>query len=368
MTKAMSPERTRFGILPKMLIVLVLVSLLPLLVVWYLNYQTMMAQVALTANERMESDAKALVTRVDDWMEMNSRMLRENAAESGIRSMDPKQQRPELKLIKTEYPWIHAVLVMTPDGKSISRSDDKPLKDYSDRAYLQQVLAGEPMGQQVLIGKTTGLPGLALAVPIHDDAGEVKGILTISMATAVLSAYVTNLRIGETGHAFLLDRKGKVIAHQSMEDSTFRKDFSEHPAYKAFITEGKQSLVYRNEKRNRKVIAYMKGTEAGWTLITEQDYEEAFGPIASANRNAIATLAISLSAVLIIAFVLSRRLTQPIRHLTSIANEASLARFSAVDGGLTEKGRGDEIGELARSVERLAVSLRVALKRLQKKP
>ena len=361
-------KTTRFGIFPKLLIVLVVVALVPLLVVWYLNYQTMMTQMTLTAHERIASVASALANRVDDWMDMNSRMLRENAAESGIRSMDPEQQRPDLKLIKTEYPWIHAVLVMAPDGRSISRSDDESLKDYSDRAYVQQVLAGQAMGQQVLIGKTTGLPGLALAVPIHDGAGGIKGILTISMATAVISAYVTNLRIGETGHAFLLDKEGKVIAHQSMEDSTFRKDFSEHPAYLAFTAEGKESLVYRDERTDRDVIAYMRSTGGGWTLVIQQDYDEAFSAIAATNRNATITLAISLSAVLLIAFLLSRRLTHPIRRLTSVANEASLANFSAINRELAEKDRGDEIGELARSVERLAVSLRAAIGRLQKKP
>ena len=368
MKQASETKATRFGIFPKLLIVLAIVALVPLLVVWYLNYQTMMTQVTLTAHERMESVANALATRVNDWMEMNSRMLRENASESRIRSMDPEQLKPDLKLIKTEYPWIHAVLVMAPDGQSISRSDDESLKDYSDRAYVQQVLAGEPMGQQVLIGRTTGLPGLALAVPIHDDAGEIKGILTISMATAVISAYVTNLRIGETGHAFLLDKEGKVIAHQSMEDSTFRKDFSHHPAYLAFTTEGKKNLVYRDEKTDRDVIAYMKSTGGGWTLVTQQDYDEAFSAITATNKNAIVTLAISLSAALMVAFVLSRRLTHPIRRLTAVANEASLANFSAINKELAEKDRGDEIGELARSVERLAVSLRAAIGRLQKKP
>jgi len=366
MTQRTEKLETRLGIFPKLLIVLILVSLLPLLIVWYLNYQTTMKQVTLTAHERVEAVSDSLVARVNDWMDMNSRMLRENAAEPGIRSMDPEEQKRNLSLIKAEYPWIHTVLVMAPDGNSVSRSDDLPLKDYSDRAYVQRVLAGEPMGQQVLIGKTTGLPGLALAVPIRGDEGAVKGILTISMVTAVLSIYVTDMRIGETGYAFLLDPDGKVIAHQSMQDSTFRKDFADHPAFLAFTKQGKSHLVYRDEERARSVIAYMKGTDAGWTLVTQQDYDEAFSAIASTNRNAIITLLITLSAVLVVAYMLSRRLTRPIQRLTGIANEASLANFSAVNEDMSEKYRRDEIGELARSVERLAVSLRVAIGRLQK--
>ncbi len=360
--------KTRFGVFPKLLMVLVIVSLLPLLIVWYVNYQTTMKQVTLMAHNRMQTATNALASRVNDWMEMNTRMLRENAVEPGMRSMDPRMLKPSLGSIKKEYPWIQAVLVIAPDGNSISRSDDSPLKDYSDRTYVQQVLAGEPMGQQVLIGKTSGLPGLALAVPIRGEEGAVKGILTISMATVVLSAYVTNMRIGNTGYAFLLDAEGKVIAHQSMEDNTFRKDFSKHPAFLAFMKEGKSKLVYRDEERDRSVIAYMKRTGGGWTLVAQQDYDEAFSTVVATNRNAIITLLLTLLAVLVVAYILSRRLTLPIQRLTRIANEASLANFNSVSAGMSETDRSDEIGELARSVERLAVSLRATIGRLQKNP
>ncbi len=361
-------QKTGFGIFPKTLTLLALASVLPLLIVWFLNYQATMKQVTLTAHERLDAVSEILVARVNDWMEMNTRMLRENAAAGAIRSMDPERQKPVLTVIQEEYPRIHTMLVIGPDGNSISRSDDKPLKNYSDRTYVQQVLAGEPLGQQVLIGKTTGLPGLALAVPIRGEDETVKGVLVSSMATVVLSAFVTNTNIGDTGFAFLLDAQGKVIAHQSMQDANFRKDFSAHPAFVAFNEQGKSSLAYRDDERGGSVIAYMKRTAGGWTLVTQQDHDEAFGAIAATNTNAVVMLVITLSVVLVVAYLVSRRIAQPIQRLTRIANEASLANFSAVDGHMSEKDRGDEIGELARSVERLAVSLRVAMGRLQKKP
>lgn len=367
MTHNKDKLKSRFGILPKLLIVLVLVSLLPLLVVWYLNYQTMMQQATLSARERLEAMAEVFVGRANVWMDMNVRMLRENAAEPDIRSMDPERQKPILRIISAEYPWIHSALVIGPDGKSISRADDMPLQDYSDRIYVQQVLAGKPLGQQVLIGKTTGLPALTLAVPIRSDGGTVQGILAVSMATALLSAYVAEIRIGDTGYAFLLDAAGKAIAHKSILNSNFQGDYSEHPAFLALTNDGESKLVYRDEERDASVIAYTKRTDAGWVLVTQQDYDETFQAVAVTNRYAIVTLVITLLAVLLVAALLSRRLTRPLRRLTRIANEASLANFAAINKDTLAKDRNDEIGELARSVERLAVSLRVAIGRLQKK-
>jgi methyl-accepting chemotaxis protein len=356
----------RFGIFAKLLILLVLISLLPLLVVWFLNYQSTLNQVREAAQERLEATSNLLATHVADWIEMNSRMLRENAASPSMRSMDPEVQRPILRLTKDEYPWIHSMLVIAPDGNSISRSDELPLKNYSDRRYVQQVLAGEPMGQQVLIGKTTGLPGLALAVPIEGAHGEVSGMLVASMATALISSYLTNVQIGETGYAFLLDRDGKVIAHQHLQDETFRKDFSGHPAFAAYRKEGKSRLIFADAERETTAIAYMKGMEDGWTLVVQQDYDEVFEIIGSTNRSALLTLLVTLPVVLIVSVVLSKRLTRPIRRLTAMANEASMANFDALNADIPGHDRRDEVGELTRSVERLAVSLRVALGRLQR--
>ncbi len=95
-------RKTKFGIFPKLLAVLVVVSLLPLLIVWYLNYQTTMKRVTRSAHERLEYVSDTLVARINDWMEMNTRMLRENAAVPAIRSMDPELQKPVLKAIKAE--------------------------------------------------------------------------------------------------------------------------------------------------------------------------------------------------------------------------------------------------------------------------
>ena len=360
-------DQIRFGIFHKLLFILVAVSITPLTVIWYIHYRTTMAQINENVHEHLEWVSSTLVTRVNDWLEMNYRMLQENAAEPAIESMKPAEQQPILRLITEEYPWIHSALTIDPKGKAVSRSDDKPLQDYADRHYVQQILEGAPRGQQVLIGKTTGLPGLALSTAIRGEKNRLIGILVASMATVMISDQVTNAQIGNTGFSFLLDEQGKVVAHQSLQEASFKKDFSQHPAFVNHPKEGGSSLVYRDD-RGKRVIAYVRQTQGGWTLITQQDYDEAFKAINVANRDAVILLAITLISVLIVAYFLSRRLTRPIRQLTKIANEASIANFKILNGEITATQRTDEIGELARSIERLAVSLRVAIGRLRKKP
>jgi methyl-accepting chemotaxis protein len=358
-------SKLRFGIFHKLLIVLVLASTLPIIVVWYVNYRTTTALITQNVHQRLEAISDTLVTQVNDLMEMNYHMLRENAADPAIRSMNPEKQRPILRLIKKEYPWIHSVLVINTQGDSISRADDNPLINYKDRHYVKQILKGKPTAYQVLVGKTTRLPGLTLAAAIQDEQGQLKGILAASMATALISDRVVNANIGKTGYTFLLDEHGKVIAHESMQDTTFKKDFRTHPAFKAHHEEGSTTLIFHDE-RGKEIITYMKSTNDGWTLITQQDHDEAFSAIGAAHKNAFLLLLITLVLVFITAYILSRRLTRPIRHLTGMANDASLANFKGLNGEIAVMDRTDEVGELARSVQRLAVSLKVAIGRLNK--
>jgi len=74
----------------------------------------------------------------------------------------------------------------------------------------------------------------------------------------------------------------------------------------------------------------------------------------------IATLIISILA----AYLIARLITRPIAKLTAIAEDISKGKFH---DKLDESARGDEIGTLARSIERMGVSIKIMLKRLAKK-
>ena len=142
-------------------------------------------------------------------------------------------------------------------------------------------------------------------------------------------------------------------------------DFSQHPAVVKQSQGGEASFVYIDEKGD-KFLAVAKQTARGWILVTQREYAEAYKSVAVANRNHLILLVVTLAVVVIVAMFLSRRMTRPLRRLTAIANEASMARFDSLNTKIMATERKDEVGELARAVERLAVSLRVAIQRLQK--
>lgn len=351
--------KVRFGIFGRLLGTLLLVSLIPLLIVWYLNYTATVAQLNRQVDESLYTVLEKLTGYVDGWVEMNYRMLLQNAAVPEVRSMAVEQQNPVLRSITDQYPWAYLAFTVATDGNNIGRSDGKPPKYYGDRGYVQEVLAGAPLSQQVLIGKTSGKPSFVMSAPI--SAGSTTaGVIAIAMTIAEMSKQVIQSSIGETGHAFLVDRDGKVIAHQSEQFIKSRHDLSTNPAILASKW-GENRLVYTNED-GKKIIAFTLQTERGWTMVVEQEYEEAFAALTQLNHRTVLLLVATVIPVVLITFMLSRSFSVPIRKLTEITNAISMGDLKV---RIREVSRGDEIGVLAGAIDRLRTSTELAMGRLK---
>jgi methyl-accepting chemotaxis protein len=353
----------RLGIFQKILLAMLLVALMPLGVISYIDYRSINENIKDAISSRLAGVSDKLVGHVDDWVMMNQRALEQNATLADVSSMDVQRQGPVLRSMLAGYPWSYLVFTIGPDGMNIGRSDDKPTVDYSDRVYFKQVMQGNPLGQQVVISKTTNKPSLILATPIYAPGSKsTVGAIAMGMSIAELSQQFTSLRIGETGFAFLLDNNGKVVAHRKEEFADKNADFSKHPAFVSRPSGGKTELVYEDEGRT--VVASVQTTAQGWTMVTQQAYSEAYAPVRSANIRALAILVITLLAVLIVAYMLSERLSSPIRKLTEIANEMSRGRLFT---DIPEANRRDEIGALAAAIDRMGTSIRLAMERLRAK-
>jgi methyl-accepting chemotaxis protein len=277
-------------------------------------------------------------------------------------SMDGMRQKTGLETIVDTYQWIYLAFTTDINGQNISRSDDKKLKDYSDRHYVRQVLGGKELGQQVLISKTTGKPALVISHAIEDGNKRTKGVLAIGMTLDGISEKVATTRFGKTGYAILLDKDGKVISHPNNDFTSKRTSLTEHPGYNALMLNNKRSIIYTNEE-GKKVFSQARQTEHGWILLVQQDYDEAFTALTQYNQKTQFLMVISLIIILIVAFIISRQLTQPIRRLTDAADAISRGDFNY---NIDDTNRTDELGALARAVERLGNSVRVAMERFNR--
>jgi methyl-accepting chemotaxis protein len=352
-------NKTRFGILFKMSLVMVLVATIPLGVVWYISYTASEKAISDDVNNRLSSTANQLLTYIESWIDMNVRVTRQNGVLSNMTSMEEARQKPTLESITKAYEWVYLAFTFDINGKNTGRSDDKALKDYSDRRYVRQVIGGNKLGQQVLISKTTNKPALVLATALKDTEQRTVGGIALAMHLSDISQKVSSIKFGKTGHAILLDPDGKIISHYNKELTEKRASLTEHPGFEALMLNGKKSLVYTDDS-GKKVFCQVRKTVHDWVLLVEQDYDEAFSALDSYNQQTRYLMLATLIVVLIVAFLVSRQLTRPIHELTTAADAISRGDFGYQ---ISDSDRRDELGELARSVERLASSVRLAMER-----
>jgi methyl-accepting chemotaxis protein len=352
----------RFGIFFKLSLVIVLVASMPLGIVWYISHAASEAAISENVNNRLASTADQLRSYVESWIDMNIRAVRQNAEMPNMVSMEGVRQKTALETITRAYEWVYLAFTFDIKGQNIGRSDDAALKDYSDRHYVRQILGGQALGQQVLISKTNGKPALVLSKPIMDAEQRIKGGLAVGMALSDVSQKVSSVHFGETGHAILLDQDGKVISHFNHEFTEKRVSLTDHPGYEALILNGEESLIYSDETGKR-VFCQARKTEHGWILLVEQDYDEAFAALTKYNQQTQLLMLASLIVVMIVAFMVSRQLTNPLRELTAAADAISRGDFNYQ---INDAKRRDELGCLAKSLERLAASVRVAMERLSR--
>jgi methyl-accepting chemotaxis protein len=354
-------SKSGFNIFYKILLTMIIVALIPLGGLWYISSFQASEDWRANINTQLTNAAGGVVNTIDAWVDMNLRVLRQSAALDDISTMVAERQNPILKSIGNTYEWTYLVFTIDPSGQNIGRNDGKPTPSYADRQYFKDVMQGEPVGQQVLVGRTTGKPALILAAPIPRGGQGQAGVIATASHLVDVSEQVADIRLGETGFAILLDQAGKAIAHGRPELLTESlQDMSDHPAFKA-AGGSQQPSVY--DQDGQRIVAYAQKTSNGWTLIVQQDYAEAFAPLREAERNALILLGVSLVIVIIMAFLLSQRLANPIRQLTATADNLSRGKM---DESVVGTDRGDEIGALARAIERMGVSIKMAVERLQK--
>jgi methyl-accepting chemotaxis protein len=360
----MSEEKKgpKLSIFHKLLAAMLLVALLPLGSVWFVSRENAIHDWDRNIKVQLSGVADALVSQVDHWVDLNHRLMQQNAQTAAIKSMDKQQQDPVLLSIKDTYEWVNLAFTIDPKGNNIGRSDTRAPNPPDKRPFYRAVMEGAPLGHQVVIGITSGKPALILGSPIHGENKTIVGVIAMGMTLEKLSQTITTRKIGDTGFAFLLDEDGKVIAHPQVDLSTERRDFSQHPAFLGASDSDSGSFIYNED--GKQIIAYTQKTLKGWNLVVQQDYEEAFAPVRAADRNAMILLAVTLVAASLVALVVSRRFARPILGLTSVANDMSRGKL---DMKIAETSRTDEIGDLAHAIERMGTSIRLAMERLKKK-
>ena len=354
-------KKVRFGLIFKVVSLMLIVSLVPLATFWGINFVQSNARTKQDTEVLISQITKGLADQVDEWIDKNIRVLNTLARLDDIQSMRRDKQAPMLKAISEGYPWAYLVFTVNPSGENVARSDGKGLRNYGDRSYFKKVMSGRTLAWQTLIGKTSKKPALVLAVPIKRK-GKLVGVLASAMTIDAISERVATWRRGTTGHAFLVDETGKVVAHQISDYALEQKNLSSHPLVAHNMDDMSGTHYFKDEDGEANVGHIIK-TKYGWGMAVQQSELEVFEALAKSQRLAYLLLGITVVVVSLVAFLLGRAIVVPIRRLTDVAERISKGELD-MQINITSK---DEIAVLGNAISRLRDSMRLSIRRFSRR-
>jgi adenylate cyclase len=183
------------------------------------------------------------------------------------------------------------------------------------------------------------------------------GLVLAEVNLKLIRDVISSIRVGHTGHAFVLDGRGRLVAHPDIslvlrgaDDATLRP----FQVIRAAVHAAGGRIATAADAEGRQVAvtaAAVPGVD--WTVLVEQPLLEAFRPIHVALwRTGILLICGSLFAALL-AYGLARRMTGPIRLLQQGTERIGAGEF----GHRITLRTGDELQRLADSFNEMAKGL-----------
>lgn len=207
------------------------------------------------------------------------------------------------------------------------------------------------------------------------DAGkELAGIVTVDISLAWLQKLVSDIRIGETGYAFLISQKGTLVTHPDtslmMNETIF--DLADELGDPNLRDIGLRMIGKETgfvEARDvldggeRCWLAFAPLSTTGWSLGLVFPRDELMADVARLYRLTLLFGAAGLVVLFCVIVWIARSITRPLRLLTTVTQ-------SMAEGGLSEQipdvRRQDEVGRLTASFAAMRASLQAYISDLTK--
>jgi adenylate cyclase len=204
-----------------------------------------------------------------------------------------------------------------------------------------------------------------LTVAISGNRPSV-GIVVAEVNLKLIWDVISAIKVGETGHAYVLDGPGRLVAHPDISlvlrgaDETMLKPFQ--AARQAVEPTSTGFATSRDTEGNRIAVAAAPISGPDWTVVVEQPLSEAFGPMYAALWRTGSLLLAGVAFAGLLAYALARRMTEPIRQLEDGTERIGAGQFDH----RIDIRTGDEFQRLADSFNAMAADLAVSQERQER--
>ncbi|MES2029158.1 MAG: ATP-binding protein [Pseudomonadota bacterium] len=274
-----------------------------------------------------------------------------------LQMLPPEEMRVTgIRLLRLT-PAISEIAQLDPQGREqlrVSRYVRDTVRSHTDLsqspAFVDARARGVYYGPIFFFRETE--PYITVAV-----SGADGGVIIADVNLRFMWDLVSQIKVGNAGNAFVVDTRGRLIAHPDLRLVLKNTDLSGLPQVASALAGSADSdagSVVTDPAGKRVLSVHTSIVPIGWKVFVELPTHEAYASLYASMLNSALLLLVSLFCAFLAALLLSRRMADPIRALTEGAERIG-------SGDLDQRlviRTGDELQTLGEQFNRMAERLR----------
>jgi adenylate cyclase len=310
-------------------------------------------------NEVLQAESRSAAERIQDYIDGIRDQLGLAVQFPWIEGQDDRHRIDALRLLQ-QMPAIVSIALVDQTGTE---------RVFASRLSLNRIGRGADMSEDpAFAGARDGKVWYGPVRYNHDSEPYMRIAVAGNLASAGIAIADINLkliwdvvaaiRIGDTGHALVIDDSGRLVAHPDisrvLRGGAGSGDFNR---LRSVVDAANGSAVVTTGDDGKPVVALsVRAANVGWTVIAQQPVLEAFESIRAALWRSLALITIGAFLAFALAWWLARRMSGPIRQLEDGVERVGAGQFDH----RIAIASGDELEQLANRFNQMAEELGVS--------
>ncbi|HDZ90653.1 MAG TPA: sensor histidine kinase, partial [Deltaproteobacteria bacterium] len=332
-----------YSLTRNMLLVITLVAILPMVVV----SSIILYEFDISYHEKVRAHLEEVILKhknnIDSFLKQklgDIRLLAKTFTYEELRDESFLQDR--LEVMQQIYGPVFVDLgVVNAQGLQVAYAGPFKLGKalYSNANWFKMAMKSEYFKSDVFLG-LRGLPHFIIAV--KETFNGVPWILRATVDFVAFNNLVENIRIGETGFAFILNRRGEFQTKPLFDLIPAKVSYGDFFTDCMACKEGVCIMEKDDDSGNKVIYVSALLKHGDWLLVYQQKASDAFSDLRRTLRVTIAIMLLAGICIVVTAYVLSKRMVNRV----ALANQEK----EMITEQVVETGKLASIGELASGI------------------
>ncbi len=220
--------------------------------------------------------------------------------------------------------------------------------------------------------------------PYYNKSRQLQGVVSSSFLLNYVNEFLQTLKIGKTGKVFIMESSGELVSTSSStpvyvvkgkEFERIKASESNDPSIKAAAEYLSNRLLHQNkgsqllefkfngEPKFVYVTSLKKTFDLDWSIVVIVPKSDFTAQIDANTRTTIFLVIIALIIAIIIGILTAQWVATPVMRLNTVARDLAESQWDKT----VEFDREDEVGQLAKSFNKMAKQLQESFENLEQK-